>query len=211
MSGRKRRIESIPTVWNGVFCRSRLEAKWACFMDLLAWDWEYEPITLGSCIPDFVVTSFLRPTLIECKPAFEFAELAMRRGELHRAATEWILEDLEVQLHTHSSPNRPEEEVTLDFERVQRGEDAIVGRRAIVVGTMLHRDRARDAATIDGQHYLIHCDADVGTIGLGRLGEPCLTCGRTVTEDDLMRHDRARMFWTQAGNDTQWSGTKVER
>jgi hypothetical protein len=63
-------IKAIPTVYNGVQFRSRLEAKWAVLFDLLSWKWEYEPIDLNGYIPDFLVTptAHNRPTLFEVKP-----------------------------------------------------------------------------------------------------------------------------------------------
>lgn len=50
------RIPAIPTEYNGIRFRSRLEAKWACFFDLLGWKWAYEPIDLAGYIPDFIIT-----------------------------------------------------------------------------------------------------------------------------------------------------------
>lgn len=46
---------AIPTRYNDINFRSRLEAKWACFFDLLEWRYEYEPIDLQGYIPDFVL------------------------------------------------------------------------------------------------------------------------------------------------------------
>ncbi len=65
----------IPTTYRGVRFRSRLEARWAAFMDALRWPWVYEPTDLCSYIPDFVV-SFTSPLLVEVKPALEREELA---------------------------------------------------------------------------------------------------------------------------------------
>jgi hypothetical protein len=53
-----------PTPYAGVAFRSRLEAKWAAFFDLVKWAWEYEPIDLKGWSPDFRVGT----TLIEVKP-----------------------------------------------------------------------------------------------------------------------------------------------
>jgi hypothetical protein len=47
-------IAAIPTEYNGVLYRSRLEARWAVTFDLLKWDIEYEPIDLRGWIPDFL-------------------------------------------------------------------------------------------------------------------------------------------------------------
>lgn len=46
-------IKSIPTVYRGVQFRSRLEARWAAFFDLLEWRWVYESMDFDGWIPDF--------------------------------------------------------------------------------------------------------------------------------------------------------------
>lgn len=46
-------ISAIPTEYNLVQYRSRLEARYARFFDLIKWKHEYEPIELPGCIPDF--------------------------------------------------------------------------------------------------------------------------------------------------------------
>lgn len=49
------KIHAIPTVYRKRQMRSRLEARWAAFFDLMKWSWEYEPLDLNGWIPDFVV------------------------------------------------------------------------------------------------------------------------------------------------------------
>lgn len=71
-------MNAIPTKYAGVQFRSRLEARWAAFFDLVGWRWEYEPIDLAGYIPDFVVQrplmsydevpGFDEPFLVEVKP-----------------------------------------------------------------------------------------------------------------------------------------------
>jgi hypothetical protein len=48
-------IKAHPTKYNGVQYRSRLEARWAAFFDLIEWKHEYEPIDLPGWVPDFRV------------------------------------------------------------------------------------------------------------------------------------------------------------
>jgi hypothetical protein len=48
-------IKAIETEYNGVVFRSRLEAHWAAFFDIVGWEWEYEPLDLCKWIPDFRV------------------------------------------------------------------------------------------------------------------------------------------------------------
>jgi len=58
-------IKSIPTIYNGVQLRSRMEAKCAHLFDTLKWKWEYEP------------HSFMLPSGINYRPDFWIEELAM--------------------------------------------------------------------------------------------------------------------------------------
>jgi hypothetical protein len=51
-------IAAIPTVYNGIRYRSRPEAKWAAFFDLLNWKFVYEPADFGSWSPDFLLVRF---------------------------------------------------------------------------------------------------------------------------------------------------------
>lgn len=67
-------MQAIPTRYRGFQMRSRLEAKWAAFFDLLGWRWDYEPLDLNGWIPDFVIDGQPRPVLVEVKPLFGFSE-----------------------------------------------------------------------------------------------------------------------------------------
>jgi hypothetical protein len=58
--------KGIPTVYEGRQYRSRLEARWACFFDLLGWKYEYEPFDLEGWIPDFLLLP--HNVLVEIKP-----------------------------------------------------------------------------------------------------------------------------------------------
>lgn len=77
-------MNAIPTHYNGINFRSRLEAKWARFFDLLGWTYEYEPIDLDGYIPDFVLM-FGKPTAVEIKPAFNEADLKSQALKAHAA------------------------------------------------------------------------------------------------------------------------------
>lgn len=61
-------IKSHPTSYAGTMFRSRLEAKWAAFFDLLGWQWQYEPIDLNGWTPDFAIQGQEGPTYVEVKP-----------------------------------------------------------------------------------------------------------------------------------------------
>lgn len=79
------KFSAIPTMYSGVQFRSRLEAKWAAFFDIVGWQWEYEPFDLGGWIPDFYVWPWAANTtggfLIEIKPAFSLSDFDVDRYE----------------------------------------------------------------------------------------------------------------------------------
>lgn len=62
-------VQAHPTKYNGVLFRSRLEARWAAFFDLVRWRWDYEPIDLVGWTPDFWLrASAGNYVLVEVKP-----------------------------------------------------------------------------------------------------------------------------------------------
>lgn len=73
-------IAAIPTVYRGRRYRSRLEARWAAFFDLLGWEASYEPFDLFGWIPDFLLSGLpyrhnaanRRKVLVEVKPIDNF-------------------------------------------------------------------------------------------------------------------------------------------
>ena len=79
---------AIPTTYNGVNFRSRLEAKYAAMFDQLEWKWEYEPVDMNGWIPDFVIKG-IRPIYVEVKPVWDIIEAeivgkTIFAKELHR-------------------------------------------------------------------------------------------------------------------------------
>ncbi len=68
------RFANIPTKYNGINFRSRLEARWAAFFDQLKWEWEYEPIDLNGWIPDFIIKG-TNNVLVEVKP-YDISQLS---------------------------------------------------------------------------------------------------------------------------------------
>jgi len=72
MKGFDYTIKNKPTRYNGIQFRSRLEAKWAAFFDLLNWKWEYEPCDFDGWIPDFVIVGRQELIFVEVKPVYPF-------------------------------------------------------------------------------------------------------------------------------------------
>jgi hypothetical protein len=49
------RIAAHPTMYQSTLFRSRLEARWAAFFDLMTYTWQYEPIDFHDWVTDFLV------------------------------------------------------------------------------------------------------------------------------------------------------------
>jgi hypothetical protein len=64
----KMKLAGIPTTFDHINFRSRLEAHWAAFFTLIGWEWEYEPFDLSGYIPDFLLKFPHAPMLAEVKP-----------------------------------------------------------------------------------------------------------------------------------------------
>lgn len=69
----KYKKNAIETEYKGYVFRSRLEARWAAFFDLMKWNWEYEPCDFNGWIPDFVIFGS-REIYVEIKPVSCFCE-----------------------------------------------------------------------------------------------------------------------------------------
>jgi hypothetical protein len=75
IKGGNMKITAIPTIYNGVQFRSRLEATWAAFFDLLRIEWDYEPIEFEGWIPDFSITDqYGNIFYVEVKPAYSIED-----------------------------------------------------------------------------------------------------------------------------------------
>lgn len=71
----------IPTSYKGVVMRSRTEARWAAYFDMVGWKWEYEPADLSGYIPDFFIESNGSRLLVEVKPDQEQLDIAKAKIE----------------------------------------------------------------------------------------------------------------------------------
>jgi hypothetical protein len=75
MKGYEYEIKAIPTVFQGVQMRSRLEARWAAFFTECGWEWTYEPFDFEGWSPDFLL-KLHRPVFVEVKPKITQALMA---------------------------------------------------------------------------------------------------------------------------------------
>lgn len=67
--------KAVPTLYNGIQFRSKLEAQWAAFFDLVGWRYTYEPYEINGRLPDFIIhcdESVIyaeKQIIVEIKPA----------------------------------------------------------------------------------------------------------------------------------------------
>jgi hypothetical protein len=91
---------AIPTIYKGIQFRSRLEARWAAFFDLVIApegreatmrpfirDWKYEGVDLQGWIPDFILEKDDGPVLVEIKPAMTVDDLWQFVGKVEGSLT----------------------------------------------------------------------------------------------------------------------------
>ncbi len=74
--------EGIPTEYKHYRFRSRLEAIWARFFDLVGWPWKYEPFDYDGYIPDFVLLLPAGHVLVEVKPELSIEDLEIHQEKL---------------------------------------------------------------------------------------------------------------------------------
>lgn len=206
---REPQIKAIPTVYKGVVMRSRLEARWASMLDALRWHWDYEPdLQAGFVIPDFILSGFAHPIVLECKPALTVEELAEYRRALVDKLRGWLVDDVmreirELDADTES-PVELTDQALDDLVRVSCGHNPRGRtRRILVVGPCLHI--IDDVVTVDGEHgFCICCDhGEPKHIGLTvDLGVPCLLCGQETTA--WVAPQVILEAWRDSQNVAQW-------
>jgi hypothetical protein len=76
-------MKAIPTIYDRIEYRSRLEARWAAFFDQLGWQHIYEPFNADRYLPDFVIHGE-GPLLAEIKPVVTQEEYETAAAEVDR-------------------------------------------------------------------------------------------------------------------------------
>lgn len=104
-------MQAIPTKYAGVQFRSRLEARWAAFFDLLGWKWEYEPIDLDGYIPDFIVRTdvhrFDDSMFVEVKPFVSLSDsLADVKQKIDESGCSKTIAIVGARLHPYEDDDR---------------------------------------------------------------------------------------------------------
>lgn len=75
----------IPTTYRKAAFRSRLEARWAVFFDLIGWKWTYEPLDADGYIPDFLIHG-KSPFFVEVGPCILQADYDAKTAKPDGAA-----------------------------------------------------------------------------------------------------------------------------
>jgi hypothetical protein len=186
----------IPTVYKGRQFRSRLEARWAAFFDLLHWPYEYEPFDLAGWIPDFLLLGKTR-VLVEVKPAVDFPEDIADEISIAAGTAGWDGELLIVGASI--SPGGPY------LGDVQLG---WLGETARASGEPF------DPADWETKPWWFSEASTYGCIGLIGISSNDYTWfdrihGAIVGKDGFGNPEvgeKALDLWTRAGNLTQWRG-----
>lgn len=192
-------MTAIPTTYAGVRFRSRLEARWAAFFDLLEWRWEYEPIDLDGYIPDF---------LVECR---------RWHGDPSKAESIQDVGSLLIEVKPVTDWRGQDVEDALDVIR-RSGWD----REAVLVGAIWDEDLADGFARIgqfaldhsfpaEEQHgfgpsvVLMRCDVCTRPSVLSECGSWfCRRCGAYCGGTWHGEMPDAVALWREAGNRVQW-------
>lgn len=177
-------MSGIETVYRGYRFRSRAEARWAAFFDLLKWRWQYEPLDLCGYIPDFVV-EFREPILFEVKGGVLSTDVG--QSEAIRMACSKI-------------------ELS-GWARLA----IVVGASPDFVNGVGFPRLGRFASITDGWEYsdtnacLFRCDACGNPSVNSESGSwACLRCGAHDGNRYVELMDRAELLWAEASTMTQW-------
>lgn len=177
------RTRGIRTTYHGTNFRSRLEARWAAFFDVIEWPWIYEPVDAEGYIPDFLVTgpaSFL----VEVGPCEFLSDFSAKAEKSLTAFT------------AAESQARPTLIVGLAPDLPGDGVSTTVG--------YLTNDDWGSGTSVAGW---ARC-GDCGRLGIFHpIGSYMLRpCGHWDGDNHLIPITNAELFdfWATAGNRVQW-------
>jgi len=179
-------MKSYPTRYKDQLFRSRLEAKWAAFFDLLGWPYVYEPYDLNGYIPDFIL-QFYEPLLVEVKPEVLFKDLEQHTGKIEKSG--WDKEILIVGADLFESKWWGS-----DYHAIGLlGEFWQDGKRVYSEGRLSY-------CTVCKRPSILHSDG----------GWACRVTGCYEGGSNMDSFDQGLSLWRQAGNEIQWNPNKNE-
>lgn len=197
---------AIQTTYEGVRFRSRLEARWAAFFDVVGWPWQYEPTDLAGYIPDFILPlgwgGEAHPLLVEVKPRLYIQGLLPFADKIF--ASGWDADALIVgsALWEQSESGRAL------FGVITDARDA-----SISVATSLHCDACNRLALAAADYLEVGSDGVVRQERARRWSR-CRLCNDTGELSSGGHHvdggvphtTDAVAAWAEAGNLVQWKG-----
>lgn len=168
-------VRGIRTTYAETRFRSRLEARWAAFFDLVGWQWTYEPFDIEGWIPDFLIHGN-KPFLVEIGPCASLTEyrakatkpaLFLDRPTVVLGVSPITLSDSEAGLMVNEFPDRGD------------------GTPSGACSAYWFRCGACHALTIYGDD----------------MDRPC---GHVLTSSNPVGGRWLHDTWAQAGNTVQW-------
>ena len=188
-------IKAIPTEYNDVQFRSRLEAKWAAFFDLLEWEWEYEPCDFDGWIPDFLL-KLDSPIFVEVKPVHNFPQDIA--DEIEKSG---CTEDCLIVGMTLGSPNNSScYGVQIGWKRVVDDEEAIDLECSDLVWPV-YKNWFEVVFTLDKYKKITFDGAPGYTSGIVRFTDGWEDYGSQGLAKAVQRR------WRMAGNKVQWKNS----
>ena len=196
--------KAIPTQYRFVQFRSRLEARWAAFFDLLGWPWEYEPIDLDGYIPDFILTFPYAHILVEVKPAMTPEDLEPAWCLAKKAG--WLGEIVAVGARLFPDPwSGDDDTVGIGVWEVGHWDFPVViqwadyAERRMEMGAVLGLATVLRCGTCG--HYVLFDTTGLWVCRFEGCGGKIYSEGRFCNAG--FDHQR---LWAIAGNRTQWRG-----
>ena len=182
----------IPTIYRSTRFRSRLEARWAAFFDLLRWPWVYEPFDAEGYIPDFLIQG-KAPFLVEVGPCISHEDYFAKAVKPRQ-----LSDDMSILVVG----------VTPSTQIATRGSSVPGGAIGKFLGPQdWGTEEAWAAAVLCGQcgQYAIFDTENLFT------AFPCGHSDGGHAPGEFAAPIELEQLWRRAGNDVQWASNGPER
>jgi hypothetical protein len=207
-------------MYRGRLYRSRLEARWAAFFDLLEWQHEYEPFDLAGWIPDFLLRGigirangmeYPSHVLVEVKPTTEFHLSTAEKMERGRWSGNDACDDVHELLLVGVAPSLCRHQT---LPGVQIGWIVGEGEQEGVIQSVDNHAIMKCFASPAGLMMdFADCGYPIGGILTGHDSRYDLLIRNRAYMPDLLENfqapeisDRIMMLWAEATNRVQWRG-----